>query len=644
MPSFFARRSRVAALLLILIAVRSQAGVVGEHLLPNTTKGVVLVTDTKNLVDTWNETQLGQLMADPVMKPFSDDLRQQFADRLGRMRDRLGLKLSDLRGVPGGGMGLAQILYEKDKSAAVIVIDVSGHIKEAKELLQKVEANLLAEGAEQSQKNITDDTAVLVFELKETQEYPAGRAAYCLAGNLLAASDNIEVLKDVMHRHSAQSPQKDSLADVPSFQAVMKRCRESAGELQPQIRWYIQPLGYIEAVRAAIPEEERPRGITMFSVFQEQGFSGIEGVGGFVNFKAGEHEILHRTAFYAPKPYKASPPPYKDICPMDMLTFPNSRNFALPAWTPNNVATCTFLYWDVLQAFDNFGPVFNQVVGEGEVTAWQDLLDSFRDDPIAGEIDIRAELVKHLGQRVIVFSDYTTPITTTSERVLAAIEVKDEKAMAAGLKKLFDGDPTMRRREFEGLVIWETVEEEQYQAPKPPSINVPRFDEDEKRRPRVRSRADREGEGPQALAHSAVTVAHGQLMIGSHYDFLVKVLKQAKTPDPLAESIDYKVVQAALDKLGAGETCLRSFSRTDEEYRTAYEMIRQGKMPQSESLLARLLNAVMGPNKRGVVREPKIDGRDLPDFQVVRRYLGPAGMFVVTEPDGWLAVGFMLKN
>ena len=49
---------------------------------------------------------------------------------------------------------------------------------------------------------------------------------------------------------------------------------------------------------------------------------------------------------------------------MDMLTFPNHENFALPGWVPNDVATCTQFYWNILEAFDNFGPVFDQIVGE----------------------------------------------------------------------------------------------------------------------------------------------------------------------------------------------------------------------------------------------------------------------------------------
>ena len=76
---------------------------------------------------------------------------------------------------------------------------------------------------------------------------------------------------------------------------------------------------------------------------------------------------------------------------------------------------------------------------------------------------------------------------------------------------------------------------------------------------------------------------------------------------------------------------MRSFSRTDEEYRPTYELIRQGKMPESESLLGKLLNRLLGPEDEDVLREQQIDGSQLPDFEAVRRYLGPAGLFLRIE-------------
>ena len=44
------------------------------------------------------------------------------------------------------------------------------------------------------------------------------------------------------------------------------------------------------------------------------------------------------------------------------------------------------------------------------------------------------------------------------------------------------------------------------------------------------------------------------------------------------------------------------------------------------------------------MRTQKLDGSKLPDYDVVRRYLGPAGVTTTTESDGWVITGFVLKK
>ena len=62
-------------------------------------------------------------------------------------------------------------------------------------------------------------------------------------------------------------------------------------------------------------------------------------------------------------------------------------------------------------------------------------------------------------------SDYNLPITTTSERLLWAIEIKAEAAVARAIEKCVKNDPTIKRREIDGHVIWEIVEEEETSVP-----------------------------------------------------------------------------------------------------------------------------------------------------------------------------------
>jgi hypothetical protein len=109
--------------------------------------------------------------------------------------------------------------------------------------------------------------------------------------------------------------------------------------------------------------------------------------------------------------------------------------------------------------------------------------------------------------------------------------------------------------------------------------------------------------------------------------------------------VEYQLVRSELERLAADKpVCARTFSRTDEEYRSVYELIRAGRMPESESLLGKLLNAVLGDGKEGVPRAARIDGSKLPDYEAVRRYFGPAGLFVTSEANGWFISGFTLSK
>ena len=97
-------------------------------------------------------------------------------------------------------------------------------------------------------------------------------------------------------------------------------------------------------------------------------------------------------------------------------------------------------------------------------------------------------------------------------------------------------------------------------------------------------------------------------------------------------------------RLGATKDSFRLFTRTDESYRGTYELLKQGKLPQADTLFAKLLNGMLGSGEKGEVRKQEIDGSKLPEFKQVQKYLGPAGSYVHSEEDGWFIVGALLKK
>jgi hypothetical protein len=116
------------------------------------------------------------------------------------------------------------------------------------------------------------------------------------------------------------------LAELSAYRVTMARCAEAAGDVQPHVRWFVEPFGYAQTTRAAAGGRRR-RGTDMLKVLSNQGFSAIQGIGGYVNFSVDGQDILHRTFIYAPPVSKTGE---KYRLAARMMDFPNSN----PSWSP----------------------------------------------------------------------------------------------------------------------------------------------------------------------------------------------------------------------------------------------------------------------------------------------------------------------
>jgi len=602
-----------------------------QELLPDTTtKGFVSIADMKLLEAQWNKTQIGQLMQEPVMEPFRKDMERQLEERWG-LQEKTGLTADDIREVPTGEVAFARLQPGPEQSAVVLLADVTGNREKALATIKKATANLLSQGAKMQTREIGGldvDVYDVPKENPDDEEELQRQAVLLLKDDLLIAADSPEAVSQVLER-LADSNLK-SLADVPAYQATMARCAKDAGENLPQLRWFIEPFGYAEASRAVNPQREQRRAKPLTEILKNSGFEAFAGMGGHVSFATEGYEMLHRTAVHAPPPYELS---------MKMMKFHNRAGFVPQAWVPRDVATYTTTFADIANAFQNLAPLADEYIGEPG--AWDDVLEGLLKDKHGPQVDIEIELIDQLGSQVTIITDFEMPITTTSERILIAIEVKNEPAVAKAIEKLLEADDTVKLRELPGreeLQIWETVPPEETSLDFKITLDLLPGED-----PIAPEPSDEEDEGPGLFPNAAVTVTNGQLYIASHLDFLVKILEERENRDTLASTIDFQIIGKKLEELG-DERCAGMFSRTDKEYHATYELIRQGKMPESETMLGRVLNTLFGAGKKGVLRKQEIDGANLPEFDFVRRYLGTAGGFGVSEEDGWFLKGFMLSK
>ncbi len=342
------------------LGIAAAAVPAAETLYPNSTKAFFSVADTPQLTANWEKTQLHQLFEDPVMKPFTEDLRKQLEDKWLSNHQKIGLSIDDLRGIASGELSGALVGTAGGRTAMVVLVDVTENLDKAKEALEKADKNLLKEGAKKSNKTISG-TAVTIYDLPAKEDRQEGRrVAYFLKDGLLAGADGVDALTELLARLGGKHD--DSLATLTPYQHVMKRLTAAAGDLTPDVRWYIDPLAVAEF--RATDNEKRTKNVKML---RNEGFGAIQGVGGFVNLSVGDYEILHRTAVYAPKPYEKA---------MGMLEFPNGAPINPPEWISRDVVTFTSLNWEIKTAFEKFSTLFDELFGEGSEGTFNDTIDS----------------------------------------------------------------------------------------------------------------------------------------------------------------------------------------------------------------------------------------------------------------------------
>jgi hypothetical protein len=683
--------------LIVALASRAVAVPPSELLLPATTKGFISTQDVDEVRSEFNKTQFGEMAHDPVMEPFIEDLKKQIGAKLERAGKKLGIKWPDMEGVYGGETAAALIQPDpKDKMshATALIVDITGKRREADTLLKKVAENQKANRAVATLVREAGVEITVYTQPLKPGETAQEKSFHCIAGDQLILTDHEPTIRGIIHRLDGKA--QDSLASVVAFNESLKHCSAAANGVRHHVRWFIEPFGYAEASRAAQGGRKK-RGTDLLKILQGQGFTSIQGVGGHIFFAShgssgivGEQpEILHRTYVYAPpvnRPAGANNQDKYNLA-MRMLDFPNipANSLEPQPWALPDVATYLSFNWKMKEAFEHSSTLVDAYIGDKG--AFEEIWTSLKSDVNGPQIDIRKGLLDHFKTRATVLSDVKLPVDTKSERLMALVEVNDAAAVAKTVEKAFIKDPQAKRRVYKGQVIWEITQDDSFaeednelmiegagfvstEIPGPalaanvatpenlepaPEVatELTAADPDpqkkgETQKSKAKAKA-KENDEEARLPNMAITVYLDHLIVATHVDFIQDFIahqekRAAGQAAGLAQEQDYQRVRPVLVAQGSNLDSFHFFTRTDESYRATYELFKQGKLPEAETILARLLNTILGPQEEGVIRKQELDGSKLPNFDLVKKYLGPGGLFAQTEDDGWWLVGCLLKK
>ncbi|MEX1042668.1 MAG: hypothetical protein WDZ51_18685 [Pirellulaceae bacterium] len=606
-------------------------------LLPATTKSYLSIPDYEQAKANFEQTQLGKLLEDEAMEPFMEDLKKQIQSKLVAGGIQMGIELRDLQGVYGGEICVAAIKPRVEPSDAVaLLVDVTGKLGPAQALLRKITAHQIEQGAQQSDVKIAGLTVKRFQFPLEAGQMVADQALYIIHQDLLIASDDPTVIAYILGGLD-QTPE-DSLAQHAAFVAVKERVDGHAQDAPYDFRWWVEPLGHAEVARSQAGGRRR-RGKDYLALMRNQGFDAIQGIGGAVRFSAGEvgaedrREMEHRTYIFAPADPKAEEGERFRLGAR-VLDFPNVDSFDPPSWVPSDLATYLNFRWKMKEAFFHSESIVNDYADD---EIFYELIESLKIDPAGPRVDIVEEIVNHLGEEVVLLTDHELPIHPQSERRLIAVKLRTPDRVKVAVDRVLRNDPNARPHKIGEHDAWEISEEEEEIPtlmivgpgyPEPVAQNQP-------------------GDNEQVnIPNAAVSVAGEWLYFSNNMDLLKLVLTpKDDTEDLLENSDDFKRVATHLEQLGAGSDSFRQFARGDKAVRVTYELMRQNKMPEAESLLGRMLTELWTEGEEGAARrDQEIDASKLPPFEAIEEYLGPAGLYSRSEEDGWLIVGGTLAK
>lgn len=622
-----------------------------EFLLPASTKAWVSIPDCNKLQKGFEGTMLGHLAKDEQLQPFIESMRSQFRNWLNNQNVRLGVDIEDLQAVRTGEICIAGVLRDRAgeqddplsraSHGVVLLVDVTQTEEKARELLKKVDATFESRNAIRGEMPAVFGIPVTKWTVERPNFTVKSRATFiAIANGWLVSSNNETVFREIVRRlvNFDQVNTAESLISNPAFVAIA--AKTNVEEVTSDVRWFIDPFGYFKLAQAIQEEEKKVKKDDWARILEEQGFDALKGVGGQISFGTGDYEILHRTFIFAPQNGAIGAKQQRFF---GLFDFKNSKKQSLTpeSWVPNDVSAYFSCCWDMSLALENVAGLVDSFMKEEG--SFERVMNSLKSEM---NVDV-PKLVAAFDNKMFILSSTSRPITEDSERVAICVPIVDgehgvleviERALGEGSsrsikvlgKRVLVVDMSEELINEDELEIWTDPIDAEAEANQVPAPGSEEF---------------------QLFEKKYFTVAHQHLIVCNNQEYLEEIIRGKNTTD-LANMDDYEQVHHALSNLvDEKNISFRHFGRIDRSMETNYEMLRQGKMVGSNTVLARTLNRIFSSNQNinyegTEPREQKLDGSKLPEDYLthIAPYLGPMGWVFETDGDGWRITGCVLKK
>ena len=474
------------------------------------------------MTDRFDRSQFGELAKNKTLKPFADSLKKQIKDLIDQQNVRLNLDIDQLEGVNSGEICFAGVLGDGDgrEHGVVFLMDVSDTRDKAAQLRNRISQKLMERDATKKEGKIQGVTYThltldkpKLFRTPRNTFHTIVDVVGEFKSSWMLVSNNESVFRDVLRRLT--NPERiqavETLAAQPSFQTVMKQTDST--DSKSQIKWFVDPFGYIELAQLIRDEEAKsrvPRN-PVGKQLADAGFDAFRGIGGQVSLMTGEHEVLHKTFVYAKK-LKAGQEKV-----FELLDFGVNKELphSIPAWVPEEASSVIIGDWNSQKALKAFGHFWDARTKPG---SWRQVLIDLKQDPNL-QFDLEG-VVDQIGNRFVIVAASEEPIGPESERVVVSLTLKGKT------KFVFDN---ISRANPDARIIkvgrWEFIEIDSTREIEEPLIDLddpldPDYDEDEE---------EEEPKRFELFEKRYLVVSGNELLLANDKNFLKKILARKRS-------------------------------------------------------------------------------------------------------------------
>jgi phosphopantetheinyl transferase (holo-ACP synthase) len=449
---------------------------------------------------------------------------------------------------------------------------------------------------------------------------------YAIAkGSIFCRTDDEALMKDLISRIKDQEVPGKVIAQDPIFIAGREKA-EIAGAAQ--IEYFVRPLGIARVLRA-IGGKHSKSSADMLAVLQNQGFEAIKCVCGEIALGSEALDISHRGYVLAERPLPKS---------AAVLDFPNKASRDIPSFVGNNISSFLATNWNAKEAFWKTEGLVDELAGTPGV--FHEVIEGIKVDPNGPRIDIEKEVLPFITNDIYAISDSKPGnAEVDSRRNLIALRLSNAPAMAKVLDRAMENEPDAEPVDFKGHSIWKVIHRDDEEV----TDLATDFGGDFGGPP-----ANTAGAQPQPwLSNWAITVYDDYLMFASHAEMIEQAIEQAQSgaESPLVNESDYRRVTSAIaEHFGNDDGSAWQVVRTSLAYRVQYELFREGKLMDSQSMLASILDRLLQNQDEMRSHTQKLSGEKLPPYEEVAKFLQPMGMVVRTTDNGWAFGVVMLSD